>query len=158
MRFSIKKLLVITAGIAFAVWFVHSAYVGVTAIETGENVSFVDWLPETASNVSFYRSYMYTAYEFDITESEFIKWSSWDLAEISDPVSLARYKLLDTEIPDLGSNPSDDDVEAFMTARAEQTATIDDGLYYGYLQDNGGGVWAGYDRKRGRAFYQSAPR
>ena len=158
MRYSIKRLLIVTAIIAFAVWFVRSAYVGLTQVETAENVEAVDWLPDSASNVSYYRSYMATAYEFDTTETEFVSWSRWGTSEIEDPVTITRYKRFAYEAPSFPPNASGGDAQDFEVALAEQSAIIDNGLYYGYLQGNGGGVWVGYDRELGRAFYYSAPR
>ncbi len=43
-------------------------------------------------------------------------------------------------------------------AYSEQSAIIKDGLYYGYTQNNGGGVWVAYDREYGRAYFRSSPR
>ena len=157
MNFSLRKLFAITTVIALGIWFFHSAYVDFTHVENGENVPAVDWLPEHASNVSYYHSYMFTAYEFDITEPEFLKWSEWEVAEISEPVKIRRYNLFaDVALPGQNSTQAED--AKFMAAMAQKSATIDDGLYYGHLQNNGGGIWVGYDRKLGRAFYQSAPR
>jgi len=77
IQFSIKRLLIYTALIALAIWLVRGAYLGFTQVESGEVVASVDWLPKSASNVSYYRSYMNTAYEFDIDEADFLKWSRW---------------------------------------------------------------------------------
>ena len=155
MKYSLKKLLLVTAGAALAIWFVRSMYVVLTQIETRENVPSVDWLPDTASNVSYYRSYLNTAYEFDISESGFRSWSRWDVTEISEPVTIERYSQL-SKCPE--PNATDEEWEAYFMADSERSATIDDGLYYGYRQDDFGGVWVAYDRKRGRAFFQSAHR
>lgn len=43
--------------------------------EIGVNISSVDWLPASAREISYFRSYGYTAYEFKIKESEFRDWA-----------------------------------------------------------------------------------
>ena len=158
MTFSLKKLLLATTVIAAAVWFARSAYQGFTQIEQGENASSVDWLPDKASHVSYFRSYMNTAYEFDIDEDGFRKWSRWDTAEIRDPVTITRYSYFAKPRPELASDATAAEYQAYLTTMTERSATISDGLYYGYLQSNGGGVWVAYDRETGRAYYQSSPR
>ena len=146
MRFSIKGLILFTAAIAFLVWHIWPIHIELTRCDTAENVATVDWLPDTASNISYCKTYLNTAYEFDMTESEFLAWSEWDVNEIGQPVSITRYKRYAREI-------------ARHTAEYdEQWAEIDDGLYYGKKRSNGGGVWVGYDRKQGRVFYTSSAR
>ena len=158
MQLSIKKLLAITAFVAFSVWFVRSAYIDFTHVETNENLSAVDWLPQSASNISYYKSYQFTAYEFDISEAEFCEWSRWDTAEITEPVKITRYTLVTGKIPDIGTHYSQSEIDAYSAAIDQRRATIEEGLYYGHTRSNGGGVWVGYDRGLGRAFFQSSPR
>jgi len=43
--------------------------------DLGENVPSVNWLPDYASNVSFYRSSQVQVYEFDITPENFRRWA-----------------------------------------------------------------------------------
>jgi hypothetical protein len=158
MQFSIRSLLICTALFALGVWFVRSAYLGFTQVETGEAVRSVDWLPEAASNVSYFRSYLNTAYEFDIDEAGFREWAWWELAEISEPVRLSRYLAFSTPHPVEPTNPTKEEWEAFAVENDRRGITIVDGLYYGEQLDNGGGVWVAYDRRLGRAYFQSAPR
>lgn len=158
MQFSIRSLLICTALFALGVWFVRSAYLGFTQVETAEAVKSVDWLPATASNVSYFCSYMNTAYEFDIDEAGFRQWASWEVAEISEPVRLARYLAFSSPRPVEPANPTKEEWEAFAVENGRRGITIVDGLYYGETLDNGGGVWVAYDRRSGRAYFQSAPR
>ncbi len=153
-----KKRFFIVAFISFAIWFVYGAYRNLTDVEIGESLQSVGWLPDAATNVSYYRSYLNTAYEFDISEREFREWSRWDLTEITKPVQISRYLAFSTTLPEEPSNPTRAEIEALALAIAKRGVTIRDGLYYGYLQGNGGGVWVGYDRDSGRAYYRSAPR
>lgn len=156
MKFTLKGLLLFVAVIAFVVLSLRGAYLGLTHVDTGENVSSVNWLPDTASNVSFYKSYSFTAYEFDIPESDFVNWSRWDLLPIDKPVSIPRYCFID--VPDSAPNGMAQDWQALESAYARRFAKITKGLYYKYSQDNGGGVWVAYDRDARRAYYHSAPR
>ncbi|HTN76354.1 MAG TPA: hypothetical protein VL096_13945 [Pirellulaceae bacterium] len=159
MKHRWQNSLLTAAPIAFAIWFFYMAYLGLTWLETGENVASVDWLPARATNVSFYRSYGSTAYEFDIPEKDFVAWSDWDVAEIVEPVSMMRYSYFAEPSPHLSVNATtEEEVVAHEKAISERYATIADGLYYGHLRSNGGGVWVAYDRRTGRAFFRSAPR
>jgi hypothetical protein len=101
---------------------------------------------------------MNTAYEFDISESGFRDWSRWDVTEIEEPVGLSRYLAFSTPSPIEPQNPTTEQMEAFALEYSRRSVTIHNGLYYGHTQNNGGGVWVGYDRTSGRAYYQSAPR
>ena len=121
MKFTLKRLLLFVAVVAFVVWFLHGAYVGLTHVETGENVPSVKWLPDVASNVSFYKSYSFTSYEFDIPELEFVKWSRWELSPIDEPVSIARYCFFSVDVPDPGPNGTAEDWQAFETAYASRS-------------------------------------
>lgn len=133
--------------------------INVTRVEVGENVPTVPWLPNSASNVSFYKSYSYTAYEFDIPETAFVNWSRWGLTPITQPVQVWRYCLFQVaNVPQPDPSASDEELKAFSDLRNSGMATITDGLFYERRQRNGGGVRVAYDRNRGRAFYQSAPR
>lgn len=157
MRFSLRRLLIYTALIAFAIWFIRNADFGFTQVEAGTSLPSVDWLPNEASNVSYCRSYLNTAYEFDINETAFRDWSRWELSEIAEPVQISRYLASSKPSPQEPPNSTLKQLNAINVAMAERGATVRDGLYYAYVQDNGGGIWVGYDRQSGRAYYQSAP-
>lgn len=75
MQKRVLRRVLIAAGLLFAAFILYSAFRGFTDVEIGENVARVSWLPDSASNVSFYRAYSYTAYEFDIAEADFLKWA-----------------------------------------------------------------------------------
>lgn len=44
--------------------------------EIAEGVYSVEWLPTEATNINYYRSYGFTAYEFQISETGFRKWAA----------------------------------------------------------------------------------
>jgi hypothetical protein len=153
LQFRLKHLLIFVTVVACGLAFLRAAYIGLTHVETGENVEHVKWLPKSASNVSYLRSYSFTAFEFDISESDFMDWSGWKLQQISGPVRITRYCF--SNHADFGPNPSPEEIEAWEN---RNQALITDGLYYEHRQSNGGGVRVGYDRDKGRAFFQSSPR
>jgi len=109
--------------------------------DTGQNVSSVSWLPAEATHVSYFKTYSYTAYEFDISEEGFKNWASdWEMKEIETPFTTKRYS-------------------AYTLAESETTATITNGYCFQTPpRDNGGETLVAYDRDRKRAFYKSNPR
>lgn len=50
-------------------------YYAAIAFEAGEDASRVDWLPESAARICWYRSYLNTAVEFDMPEEDFLAWA-----------------------------------------------------------------------------------
>lgn len=155
MRFSVKRLLIVVTVIACVLGFLRISYIGLAHVKTGENHQSVDWLPASATNVSFYKSYPATAYEFDIPEADFSNWASWDLKPISKPVTVVRYSHFTVDVPAPGANATQAERDAFFDTRQ---ATVTDGLYYLSKRPNGGGVQVAYDREHGRAYFYSAPR
>lgn len=162
-----KTILALVAAVLAVVLLLWGAYRGFTEVTSGEHLETVDWLPSEASDVSYYRSYLFTAYEFDISEEGFLKWASdWEVKPVQAPYTIRRYSSALNRLPYPGdrdrrmSDPTD--VEEFSEAmrawEAEQRATITTGYWYERVQRNGGGVWVAYDRDRKRAYYVSTPR
>ena len=63
--------------------------------EYGENVPSVSWLPNYASDVSYYRSKQVNVYEFRISAEDFKTWagqSGMDVQRVTTPEILSRYK------------------------------------------------------------------
>ena len=150
----------LVAAFPLAGWcIVDTVNVELTRVDVGENVPSVSWLPKSASNVSFYKSYSYTAYEFDIPESEFVTWSRWQLSPITEPVHVLRHCFFRVRaMPSPEASATYEEWKAYEELRSTAGATISEGLYYEHVQSNGGGVHVAFDRKKGRAFFQSAPR
>lgn len=128
--------------------------------EFGEHVPRVEWLPASASDVSFYKTYSYTSYEFKISEKDFREWadSSWQFSEITEPVYVSRYNCICENEKYRRAYPNGDD-GAFDELQKKTNAKITNGIsaiiWFG---DSGGGVWAAYDRDPGIAYYHSHPR
>ncbi len=65
------------------------------APDYGENVKSVSWLPNYASNVSFYRSKQVQVYEFEISPENFKRWAESNGMTVRRLISqeiLSRYK------------------------------------------------------------------
>lgn len=61
----------------------------------GENVSSVSWLPNYATDVSFYRSKQVRVYEFRISPEDFKTWAGqngMEVQRVTTPEILSRYK------------------------------------------------------------------
>ena len=155
-RYSLRRLLVVVTVIACAIGFLRAAFVHFTHYETAENLARVDWLPESASNVSYYKSYNFTAYEFNIPEPDFKQWAWWDLEEIKDPVKVDRYTFFAKRRLPMGpdATPSRQLEQEYESRSAE----VAHGLFYEYRSSSSGGVSVAYDRVKGRAYFQSNPR
>ena len=118
--------------------------------DTGEHIPRADWLPESASDISFYRSYSHTAYEFKISERDLLKWADrWSFQEIEKPVRIHRYLYFLKRPEDFGS---------YEEYHRECTIEVPEGLISVRRQRNGGGHTAVYDRKTGYAYVQTSPR
>lgn len=130
--------------------------------DIGENVQHVDWLPKEATNVSYYKTYSNTFYEFDIPENGFKKWASdWGFKKIIEPKSICRYTMMTLKPPKPKSNVwTEEDVAARIYFQDKVIQTIiKKGYYYSSPpQGNGGGTWIAYDLDKGRAYYHSCPR
>ncbi len=72
-----------------------------------EDLDSVPWLPESASQISYYKSYGRTVCEFNMPLKEFLKWAeeeNWEVEKITEPLSMQRYTYYltdsDTQIPE----------------------------------------------------------
>lgn len=155
LRYSLRGLLLAVTVIGCGIGVLRGCYIELTHVETAEGVERVDWLPPTASNVSYYKSYMYTAYEFDMSEADFKSWTWHKVKPITTNVQVNRFSYMtrDSSALDL-SSPE----EQWKRWEEAGTATVTNGLYYSDRRSNGGGVTLAYDRAIGRVFFQTNPR
>jgi hypothetical protein len=131
-----------------------AAYWSNTHPDTGENIKTVAWLPPEATNVSYYKTYSWTAYEFDIDEDGFRKWSDCPLTPITEKIAVERYSYENFMKRRLGCCN-----EQYEHERATHIAIVTDGLHYSYLNPSAGGRRSVvYDREKHRAYFQSNPR
>lgn len=132
----------------------------------GENVPGVDWLPPAARNVSFYKTYSFTAYEFDISEGDFVAlgrergWKPTEIGETGRRVWTYRmgYKMRERYPPPNPSLSTEADGAEYRRAQEILEPTVTNGLAYEMRHQNGGGIMAVYDREKGRAYVQTNPR
>ena len=115
MKFTLRQLLIFVTIVAVVIWFALETYSHFTRVEFGENVPSVTWLPSTATNVSYYKSYSFTAYEFEISEADFLKWNRRKLSPIEKTVRVTRYCQFKTRVPDFGPNPTDEQLRAQLS-------------------------------------------
>ena len=112
----------------------------------GEHVAHVDWLPDEASDVSFFISYSYTAYEFKISEAVFVEevCGKWTFNEITGPENISRYNF---KLEYAGD-----------ALNAHGVAMVTNGVSARCIQPDGGGYHAVYDRDTGTGYVQTNPR
>ncbi len=121
-------------------------YRGLTHLEFGENVAAVEWLPATATNVSFHKTLVHDVYEFDISEPEFVKWSRWQLGPIKTPVEIGRYNAYE--------RPGKPKPSALASTKPPYRVTIASGLFFDDRSQRGG-TKVVYDRAEQRAYCEA---
>jgi len=159
MRLPRKRWIFLTLAIAAAA-ILYLAYQDLNRVETGENVSHVSWLPASASNVSYYRSYNFLAFEFDISETEFLNWANGnDVKPVRESFSIPRYTRAIAPPTVLPESATEDDFQRFLAEKTKESATITDGYFYEQERGRSGGFTrVAWDRTTGRAYFQSNPR
>ena len=127
----------------FSIWYSN------TYPEFGEHVERVSWLPAEATDVSFFKSHSWTAYEFKISEAGFRKHvhSSWQFEEISEEEIIARYNYILAM-----KSPNDEELQGQRSAR------VKNGIVTSRIWENGGRYHAVYDRDTGIGYIQHNPR
>lgn len=119
--------------------------------ERGENQAHVDWLPETASDISYYRSYSRKVSEFSMNESDFRKWASGsDLKEITDRHEIRRFSWWEFQT----TRPKQYD-ETYFREERHHIAVVTNGLFASYRQSDGGGNYRVFDRDKNRVYFES---
>lgn len=171
VRFIIRTVLIIMAVIILApiilgvLWLVGASWSNAHPVFR-ENVAKVDWLPASASNVSFYKTYSFTAYEFDIPESGFVslaKERNWTVSEIQGEAQRVMTYRMGGKIRDRFPLPKSDlsteeQLEEYQQALQIIEPRVQHGLMHEVRHANGGGITVVYDRTGQRAYVQSNPR
>lgn len=137
--------------------------------EIAEGVASVDWLPAEATDISYCRSYGFTAFEFKISEAGFREWAAAAAYQSRESVEFLPI----TEISELTGNrifpierynsygeagravPAGVD---YNEHRKATTIDIKNGLRGEMRRGSAGGYSIGYDRDTGMAYWQSNPR
>ena len=151
-----KRVILTTLAIGFivGVGFVWYAIKSSKKIESGQGVTTVSWLPDAATDISYYRSYGWTAYEFEIGEEGFREWASkYSLKEVEDKVYMERWSWLD-----FSQESAHLPTAEYQSLRLSHLTSIENGLVGGRSWANGAKELVAFDRKLGRAYFQSNPR
>jgi len=138
------------------VWVGGGLWLSRQPAEVGENEEHVSWLPDEATNVSYYKAYMWKAYEFDISEEGFKRWAiKWDLKEIDEEQSIWRYSYMSFLAKRREENV---DYDELFSEEEKHIATVKNGLYDKKKSRSSSGYHVVYDRDRGRAYFESSRR
>lgn len=98
----------------------------------GENVPSVKWLPDSAYDVSFYRSQQVEIYEFSITADNFKRWAEQQgmrVRTIVDPISVSRYIAYIPDNPHLVPSGNELTMEEFEQWQNMISIQVNSGLY-----------------------------
>jgi hypothetical protein len=148
-----KKIMPVFISLFVVIFFVGVVfgYLYGERYEFAEEVENVSWLPDSASNISYYKSYNYTAYEFDISEEAFLRWAKdhhWNVSKIDKSITISRYNYYLVQ-------ESKSDPEFWEKVYV----TINTGYFYQWERgQSGGGIDVAFDSATNRAYYQHNPR
>lgn len=127
--------------------------------QIAENVDMVKWLPESATDISYYKSKRFLVFEAAMPEPEWVEWverAGADPQAIRNPFSVVRYSFYLDELPGMEGL----DEEAQMVRWAALTkVTIENGLGFDIKQTGSGTrMSGGYDRDRKRGYFHRIER
>ena len=154
-------LIVIVTALACATLMLKSLHHHLAHVEYGEGVASVKWLPAEATNVSFYLSYNYTAFEFDIDERGFKEWvKPHEVQRIEGGFRITRYNFPENRLR-MGRVALDSEDYEDVRERYWRLSYMD--ITNGYKHKklfgrSGGRRHIAYDLSTGRAYYQHNPR
>ena len=147
-------LTILAIAIILGIGYIWYAIDSAKKIEFGQGVATVSWLPDEATDVSYYKSYGWTAYEFTISESGFRKWASkYPLQEIDETLHMERWSWVNFSRESSGLSTNE-----YHTSMLDHLTSIEEGLLGGASWDNGGRELMAFDRAAGRAYFQFNPR
>ena len=164
--FKIAILVMLLSPIIIAMLWIGSASWSNSNPSMGENVAKVDWLPDAASNVSFYKSYSSTAYEFEIPEEDFValgQEKKWKLLEIEgNALRVFTYRSIG-KMREKYTDPApefatEEHIAEYRRQQEIIEPTVTNGLVYQVSGQNGGGITVVYDRTKKRAYVSASPR
>lgn len=123
----------------------------------GENVPTVSWLPNYASDISYYRSKQVRVYEFRIKAEDFRTWArqnGMSVQRVTTPETLSRYKAYfpapETETTESESAEIARTIEGFQEWQNQISITVDAGIVArGSNQDV-----AIYDNNTNKAYFE----
>lgn len=123
----------------------------------GENVPEVSWLPNYATNVSYYRSKQVRVYEFHISAQDFRTWArqnGMSVQRVTSPEVLSRYKAYIPAPQSEASEPESTEialtVEAFEAWQNQISITVNSGI----IAKGDEQALAIYDNKTQKAYFE----
>jgi hypothetical protein len=123
----------------------------------------LDWLPESATDVTYYYGSISQYAEFSIDQQLFIKWCESierplkEIIEQENDQTVSRaHRILEHQgiLQPIPEPQSDRDFDKYFQHYRKKFKIGD--LYYSLVYRNNGGYWIGYDVDEGRAYYQHA--
>lgn len=123
----------------------------------GENVTRVSWLPDYASDVSYYRSKQVKVFEFRIKAEDFKTWAAQNgmqVQRVTTPEILSRYKAYIPTPEAQSSEPATPNgvvsIEQFEDWQNQISVTVNTGM----IATGSDKAVAVYDPKTQRAYYE----
>lgn len=117
----------------FVAW-IGTAWWSNTHPETGMNLGSVDWLPRSASDVSYWETYSWSAWECTMGEEDFREWGTrYKLQEIKYAQSIERFSWME-----FSRSSQDSDGDAWDKERQKHVAIVRKGLFATERRENGG--------------------
>ena len=126
--------------------------------EFAENVESVDWLPQSANNISFYIYHKSNVYEFSIEENEFLDWvkdKGLIVKKIErGPVAITRYNFYADFVSECFENMSEE--EQYQEWKSRTEASIENGyLFEGKSEAEGKMKYGSYDLEAKKVYYEA---
>lgn len=120
-----------------------------------ENVDTVKWLPDTASNISYYRSSQVQVYEFKIPPEDYKKWAALNNltpTPITQSQTLSRYKAYIPANAQNTNTPNNTDTSATTFKQWQNAISIQ--LTQGLIATNPQKATTLYDPSTRTAYYE----
>ena len=128
-----------------------------SAPEYGENVPSVSWLPNYATDISFYKSQQIQVYEFKTSAEDFKSWAKQKgmrIQSITEPELLSRYFAYFPKTEGGTGEPGSTDSESSIEARRKWENKIKIVVQSGTIARGEGGAIAIYDENTRKAYYE----
>ncbi len=150
--FLVALILLIAGGNVIYHTFYYNRY------EIAENLETVDWLPQSAKNISYYKRDQSYVYEFSIGETDFLLWArekdlKYEKIE-EGPIAVARYSFFIDAPNDDHENLSE--TESYQEWMSQNKVFINNGYFFeGDPDANENNNSGSYDAEAGKVYYKS---
>ena len=123
----------------------------------GKNEASVDWLPESASNISYYRSKQISVFEFDISGVNFKRWAEgrgMRVRRLAENTSISRFNAYipaESRVPETSDDASGEAPSVEFNAwQSAISARIERGL----IAEGSDGAKAVFDGSANKAYFE----